>query len=227
MESELMDPAISQELEKAREDCVTKASLAVILTRGDYDKWGEYGKQVSRLEKEIELWFDGTDDEPGPLALAHKAWKRLTEKKREALGPLLEAKRLLSGKLAEWWRHDQERIARERREAEEKARKEEAARMKEEGAPKSEVKAVLKGETPIQSPPMEMPKQTAGLAKRETYSAEVTDFMALVRAVAAGREKPEALKPDMAYLNGQARLQKKSFSIPGCRVVLTSGTVFK
>ena len=49
-----------------------------------------------------------------------------------------------------------------------------------------------------------------GVAGRTTYTAEVTDFMALVRAVVAGQAPIECLRADDKFLAAQARAFKKT-----------------
>lgn len=51
------------------------------------------------------------------------------------------------------------------------------------------------------------------------YSAEVTDFMELVRSVANGTSTPELLQPNQTMLNGMARSLKEAFKMPGCKLI--------
>jgi hypothetical protein len=54
------------------------------------------------------------------------------------------------------------------------------------------------------------PPKVDGLSGRTTYTAEVTDLAALVRAVAAGEAPLECLRPDDKFLGAQARAFKKT-----------------
>ena len=54
------------------------------------------------------------------------------------------------------------------------------------------------------------PPRIDGLAGRTTYTAEVTDFMVLVRAVAAGQAPTECLRADDKFLAAQARAFRKT-----------------
>ena len=66
------------------------------------------------------------------------------------------------------------------------------------------------------------PEKGSGTILRDYYSAEVTDLMALVKAVAAGEVPLAAIEAGMTYLNGMARTLKGNFKIPGCKVVMES-----
>lgn len=66
--------------------------------------------------------------------------------------------------------------------------------------------------------PSPVPK-VEGLSKRTDWSAEVTDFKALVQAVASGSAPLEALSPNMTCLNALARAAKGTMSIPGVKAV--------
>lgn len=60
------------------------------------------------------------------------------------------------------------------------------------------------------------PVQTAGVSFRTDYSANVTDLMALIKAIAKGTAPIEAIAADTAYLNAIARAKKKEGEImPG------------
>jgi len=59
-----------------------------------------------------------------------------------------------------------------------------------------------------------------GLAERTYWKATVIDMRLLIQAVAAGKASPEALLPNMPYLNGQALFYKGRVDgqIPGVRM---------
>lgn len=57
---------------------------------------------------------------------------------------------------------------------------------------------------------------------RTTWSAEVTDLMALVKAVAEGRASIKCLQADLPYLNGLARLEREALKIDGVQAVAST-----
>ena len=66
-----------------------------------------------------------------------------------------------------------------------------------------------------------------GISFRSTWSAEVTDFMALVKAVAKGKAHIDMLKPDMTKLNAAARSLKSVMDLPGVEAVEKNGIAIK
>lgn len=77
---------------------------------------------------------------------------------------------------------------------------------------------------PVEAPIVFVPKFTpkvAGISYRETWSAQVTDPMALVRHVAAHPEHANLLTPNTVALNQMARSLQKSMAIPGVKAVAT------
>jgi colicin import membrane protein len=70
------------------------------------------------------------------------------------------------------------------------------------------------------APAVEAPAKVTGISGRVTYSAEVTDLLALVQAVAAGQAPIECLQADAKFLGAQARAFKKAGELfPGVMAV--------
>lgn len=69
----------------------------------------------------------------------------------------------------------------------------------------------------------------AGISRRETWHADVTDLRALVRGVADGNVPLAALQANQKFLNGQARALRAELRYPGVRAVpertIASGSV--
>lgn len=59
----------------------------------------------------------------------------------------------------------------------------------------------------------------AGVSRRETWHAEITDLRALVRGIADGRVPLAAIEPNQRFLNGQARALRAELRYPGVRAV--------
>lgn len=68
---------------------------------------------------------------------------------------------------------------------------------------------------PITSPVLATPTKNS---TRENWTCEVTDKMALIKAVAAGKVSHEALEPNMVYLRARAKADKQTLMVPGVRV---------
>lgn len=70
------------------------------------------------------------------------------------------------------------------------------------------------------APAVEAPAKVTGISGRVNYSAEVTDLLALVQAVAAGAAPIECLQADAKFLGAQARAFKKAGQLyPGVMAV--------
>lgn len=131
------------------------------------------------------------------------------------------------------------RAAEEQRKADEKAEKERlrlakiaadneakaaAARAAgdEKAAAKFEAKAEAaeEKESYVMAPVIERePPKVKGVSTRKTYSAEVTDLMALVKAVAAGQAPLAYVTANEKVLDAQARALQDQFVCPGVKVV--------
>lgn len=68
-------------------------------------------------------------------------------------------------------------------------------------------------------PPSIAAPKAEGYSSRDAWSAEVTNLMALVKAVAAGKAPLSYLKADEVALNGVARALKNAMNVPGVKAV--------
>lgn len=62
------------------------------------------------------------------------------------------------------------------------------------------------------------PAKLSGVSSRENWKAEVTDLMALIKAVAAGQASPDLLTANTTAINQRAKALKGEFKVPGIRV---------
>lgn len=80
--------------------------------------------------------------------------------------------------------------------------------------------AAMTAQVVTAAPAVEAPAKVTGISGRMTYSAEVTDLLALVQAVAAGTAPLEAIQADTKFLGAQARAFKKAGQLyPGVMAV--------
>lgn len=68
---------------------------------------------------------------------------------------------------------------------------------------------------PVAVAPAPAAPTTPGVSLVTRWSAEVVDFAALVRAVAAGDVPLDALQPNSTWLSERAREQREAFAMPG------------
>ena len=134
---------------------------------------------------------------------AHKAHKSITTMEKEHLEPLLAAetivKKQISGYLV-------------------------VQNLKRQKEQEKLLKAAKNGQEVAVIPEVVKP---AGVQLRETWRAEVVDFMALVKGVASGKVPPSYLLPNDSLLNQQARALKEELRLPGVKAVKEAGIASK
>lgn len=133
-------------------------------------------------------------------------------------------------------RAERQRLAAQQREQQEAARRaqEEAQAAAASGDQETAQRAMAESEAAQQqaavtamtaqvvtlAPVAEAPAKVAGISSRITYSAEVTNLLDLVQAVATGTAPLEALQADNKFLGAQARAFKKAGQLyPGVMAV--------
>jgi hypothetical protein len=205
------------ELEVKAKTLESEARELVIVSEADYRNADRFGRAAKALLAEIDAAFDPIIEQ------AHKAHKTAIEQKKKQAAPVEAVKRIVAGKMGEWYRAEQARIAEERRKAEAEARRkadEEALRVAEElaAAGMTEAADVALCEPVVERVVVEEAPKFEGVSYRETWSAEILDFDALIRAVAAGEASSAYLLPNTSALNADARTHKSALRVPGVRV---------
>ena len=162
---------------------------------------------------------------------AHATHKKLTTLRNTLTAPFKTIRADADKKLSAY-RQEQERIAREKQaELDKKAREDaEATRLAEAEALEAQgnteqADAVL--EAPIIPEPVAPVAPIAkvqGLSGRKTYSAEVTDMVALCKAIGDGSQPHNLVTANSTALNGMARALKSNLNIPGVKVVTKTST---
>ena len=158
----------------------------------------------------------------------HALWKKQVARRDSALAPLQDARKIIKQKCIAY-DSEMERI----RQAEERRLQEEARKRAEEEALSAAAQAEAEGdketaeailEAPLDVAPVSVPKSSPApsrlTAGREIWSAEVTNLMALVKAVAEGKQPIAYLLPNMTALNGQAKSLKQHMAIPGTKATV-------
>jgi hypothetical protein len=113
-------------------------------------------------------------------------------------------------------------VERARLQAEAEKRRQEAEAERQ-AAQEAEAQAEM-----VQAPIIIAPKmEAAGVSKKVTWSAEVTDKMALIKAVAAGLVPESVLLVDMKILNKLAVSLHEQFNYPGVKAVATTGMAIR
>lgn len=212
-------PENAPELEGQALTWPERAREVSIATEADYEAAAELLTAIKALRGKIAESYDPI------IKAAHRAHKEAVSAKKKVEEPLAEAEREIKGRMAAWY-EEQERQRREeqRRLEEEARRREEDERLAEaealEAAGDSDgAERALSEESPVlATAPAPPPPRAKGVAMRETWSAEVVDLMALVRAVADGTAPATLVQANTTALNGMARSLRGDMKVPGVRV---------
>jgi hypothetical protein len=208
-----------REIEQMAMSIPAHAKALKIIDAASYQRGGELIVAIKGLRKQIDECFDPI------VKKAHEAHKEAVAQKKKVEAPLVEAEGLLKPALAAWDTKQEELRRAEQRRLEEEARKRAEdeqlayAAQAERCGDKEAAQAIL--DAPVEVAPVIMttaPK-LAGVSYRETWSAQVTDMMALVKAVAAGQQPLSLLVVNIPGLNGMARALKGALNIPGVKAV--------
>lgn len=184
--------------------------------------------RIKRLKAEVESAKKGIT---GPIDAAKKA---VLDFFRPAASFLDEAESITSRKILTYDRRIAEERSAEQRRLDEAARAErqrliDEAKALESSGNAAAAQAVAEAAVLVQAPVLSLGPDKAATStdKRVTWSSAVDDLLALARAVVEGKVPPEAILPNMTYLNGRARLEKGKLSIPGVRAVDTESLAAK
>lgn len=213
-----LEPEAVKEIEQRELSLRSQAEILKISDQKDYDYANQIGKQVAIALKKVDEFCDPV------IEAAHKTHKAALEQKKKLAAPFEAIASTIKTKMIAYYRAEQERIARERKEAEEKAKKEaeekalaEAQALQDAGMAEA-ADAILDAPVAVERVNIpEIPKPD-GISYRETWSAEVVDLMTLVKAVAEGKAPIAYLEANTQALNTAARAFKGTVEIPGVRI---------
>lgn len=184
-----------------------------------YEKAGSFLKDLKALKQEIKETF-------GPMKRkTDAAHKEVVAQEKTLLAPIEVAERTVKSQMSGYLqRCDQERRALQAKAAAEARKEEEENRLEyavelEEAGNTEEARQVL-DEPTVEAPPPPVPgpPKVAGVSHRDKWTAEVTDFAAVVTAVAARQAPIAVLTIDQASLNKLAETHKQGLEIPGVKV---------
>jgi hypothetical protein len=197
---------------------IAAAKALVVQDEGSYKAALEIGQNCADRARKVEDTF-----KPAREA-THKAWKSVTSLIASFVEPLNEAKDLCADKAKVWRRQEesrrQELARKEQAEAQKKADEEllrHATRLEEAGQAQLAQEVI---EQPVAqvTVPVQKIEAPAGTSYRSNWQMEVTDFMALVKAVAEGKVDPDVLEPNATVLRQRAKALKSTMKYPGVRV---------
>lgn len=203
-----------------KEDVGEKALIAVeeakyfvvINNDEDLERANKLYKLLDTLKKNIKDKYDDV------ISKMYESWKFGIAKRDKYYVPADEQSKRLKQIIAEYLRVKEERRKAEEERLYKQAVAEEEERKKQEAEANPELAEEILAE-PIIVAPVIIPKDipSGGPVLRRVWGAEVTDFAALVKAVAEGKVSDLALEPNMKFLNAQAKSFKEKLQIAGVR----------
>lgn len=190
-----------------------QAKTLEITSAQDFERAGEVLLAIKDLRREIDAVFDPV------VSQAWKAHKEAVCAKKKVEAPLAEAEEILKPRISAWMAQE----AANRRETEKSLADDIAlnlAALAAKNGDAQKAEAILNGQGPAIAPVILPPAaKVAGISTRDNWAAEVTDFRALIRAVADGKWPSNLLQPDQTALNNMAKSLRGELNIPGVRAV--------
>jgi len=210
---EIVSNEKKQELEKQSNSLIEKVEALTIADEKSNISATLFLKDIKSMRVSINETFKPA------VSSAKKAYDEARNLRDNFLKPVENSERIIRQKIGIWVQAENRRLA-EIAEVEAKAREKEIK--------KAEKKAEKTG-APVVLPPVTTPTQTkvsapVGISHTTRWSAEVTDIVALCKAIASGKVIPELVLPNMPALNKLAQVSKENLKIAGVKAVSTVST---
>lgn len=211
-----------QEIETSINPVIAHAKELKVIDNESYLIAADILKEIVSARGKVAQAFDDL------IKDAYSHHRKLIARKNHYDAPLLSAEvKLKAARIA--FIQEQERKRREEelrlqeitRKQEEERRLDEAVALENAGMQEEAQRVIDEPQHQIAivlPPPV---PRVEGISHRDNWSAEVTDVMALIKAVAAGEAPILAITPNMKFLNEQARSYKNLLKIPGVKAVST------
>ncbi len=221
-----MSTASLEQIKTTGTQLLDTARTVKVISLETYQRAGAIVQDLLAYIRAVDIFMD-------PIVKAADAALKTARAQRDSLrNPALELKRTLGVDMEGWNRAelDRQRREQERLAAEAQAEAQAAALIAADArGDENAVASIASAEAPVVAfaPPPPEPPKAEGVSYRTTWSAEVTDLLALVQAVATGQAPLKVLQPDSTVLNGMARALKDSLALPGVKTVQRRDVAFK
>lgn len=216
MTSTLIEVPSKSELQQASAPVLREAHALIVMDVSSHEDGLRLLKGLTAAEKTVRAKLDPI------VSTAHHTHGMLTMLRKELVDPIVEAKQVVNGKLTTYEEaakraaaEEAQRMAEAERKAEENRRLTAAVEAEASGD-RAAAEAIL-NEAPADISVTVQPEVATVEGVGRTYdvwSAEVTDFAALVKY-----GKPELLLPNQTALNAMARAFRNGMGIPGVKAV--------
>lgn len=210
------------ELTNRADDLISSVGRAVIDSPENENKGGDLLKMLKTIIKKAE------DDRKAIVKPINDSVKLINVKYKEITNPVDQAIKDLTKKLTDY-KLEQQRIAREKEEAERQKREakalEEAAKLEAQGKDGAAEELVEAAEKASETTQNEVNKSTvrsdlgAVTTMKDNWSANLVDIRLLCQAIAKGDVPAEYVMANMPALNKLAKAQKDDMNIPGVEAV--------
>lgn len=197
METAIVVPGVDA-LKTQVPDIVSTARALEVRDDRTNQQAADFINTIRAMRKQVKETFSASVDD------AKKAYDSIRALRDSFDTPLAEAETYLRGNMGTYIA--QENAKRAKEEAELRAAQEKELKKMEKKAEKTGTPFV----PPPPAPVLPQKVQATGMSYRTNYKARVTDFMALVKAVAAGKVQPEVLKVNESTLDKLAKIQGKA-----------------
>lgn len=225
------EPAPETALEQQQLTLTEQAERLQITDPATFRQAEELLRTLAAFEDRVTEFF--AED----IANAYRTWNTLTSKRKKQLDPIEAARNTLAARYAAFDRAEKARAEEERKRREAEALLEQRNRLAAEAAqleqqseeaadPRqadrlAEEAAQVRHEAATAPAPYIPAQRTVapskGISAREKWAFEVTDKLAIVKEVAAGRLSLEAVEVNGTYFRGRATTDKGTATIPGVR----------
>jgi len=216
------------QIAKPKADAEKMLALTAITTPEQAEWVNAIGRTSAAMVKEVEAYHEKA------CKATHEAWKIEVNRRDTTNAPFEAAKKHAAGLLGAWNAKLEADRRKRQAEADAAARKladdlkvEEAAALEQAGDHVTAA-AVMAAPAPIiQAVVASAAPKPAGFSGRTYYRGEVENFMALVKAVAEGKESIQALIPHQTYIDARATSDKDLFTMPGVTLKKSTGGSFR
>ena len=203
---------VTNDLEQKSLTILEQADHMTIVGTDTYKQAATLLLVIKDVLKELSDTFDPI------VAKTHAAWKETLAQRKRHEEPLLRAESVLKPRIAAYIEAEDQKAKAEQKKAQEAATLQEAMDAEARGdQPAAE--AALNGQGVVAVNVASAAPKVAGIAPRENWSAEITDKLLLIKAVANGIAPLELLDVNQSVANQMARTLKNTLAYPGLKPV--------
>lgn len=205
----------TESMEKQGGELMRRAQALEIVDTASYEAGAAFVADIKMIFNRIELEFDGTAAEPGPVKKANAAWKSLVALRDKMLKPFADAETLVKGRMGQYQWEQNEKRRKEAEQAEAAARKlaEDERLNQAEAAERSGDKAAAEALldapiVPVAAAPVTTPEapKVKGTSYREDWDFQITNPNILPR---------QYLKPDLEAIRKVVKALGRNANIAG------------